>query len=152
MGIIFIHVAGGVIMEQVGYVRRIIDDKVELQVTRASGCGSCNGCAGGCETKPHYITLKNNIDAKVGDLVELKGETKSIVKYMFLIYAIPFAFFIAGIVIGDSYFKSINNPNYELLSFATGALGLFVSFIFMRLIDNRVAKKDKTTIVMTKVL
>lgn len=148
----FYFLVGGVILEQIGFVRRIIDDKVELQVTRGSGCGSCNGCAGGCETKPHFITLKNNIDAKVGDLVELKGETKSIVKYMFLIYAIPFVFFIAGIVIGDIYFKSINNPNFELLSFATGAVGLVVSFIFMRILDNRVAKKDKTTIVMTKVL
>ena len=139
-------------MEQVGFVRNINKDKAVLEVRRASGCGSCNGCAGGCEVKTHIITLKNTIDAKVGDYVELKGEPKSIIKYMFIIYMIPFAFLISGIVLGDNYFKGMGNANYELLSFGTGVLFLIVSFFLVRLVDKRIAKSNKETIRMTKVL
>lgn len=139
-------------MEQVGFVRSIGNGNAELEVRRASGCGSCNGCAGGCEEKTHVVTLKNTIDAKVGDLVELTGESKSILKYMFIIYMIPFVFLIAGIVLGDRYFKSIGNQNYELLSFGTGVLFLVVSFFIVRIIDKGIAKSNKETIRMTKVL
>lgn len=139
-------------MEQVGFVRRVIDGKAELEVKRASGCGSCNGCAGGCEVKAHYVVLKNKLDAKVGDFVELKGEPKSILKYMFILYMIPFAFLIAGVVIGDSYFKSNGYANYELLSFASGIVSLLIAFIIVKIIDMRIAKSDKETIVMTKIL
>ncbi len=139
-------------MEQVGFVRHINKGNAELEVRRASGCGSCNGCAGGCEVKTHVVTIKNTIDAKVGDLVELKGESSSILKYMFIIYMIPFVFLIAGIVLGDSYFKSSGNANYELLSFGTGVAFLIVSFFIVRIIDTRVAKSNKETIKMTRVL
>lgn len=139
-------------MEKVGFVNRIIDDKVELVFTRASGCGNCSGCAGGCESKTHIVTIENSLDAKIGDRVELRGESKSILKYMFVIYMIPFAFFIAGILLGSSYFKSIGNENFELLSFATGVLALFIAFVVVRLIDRRVAKSGESTMIMTRIL
>ncbi len=139
-------------MEKVGFVRRVVENQVELVFTRASGCGNCNGCAGGCETKAHIVTLENSLNAKVGDFVELKGQSNSIMKYMFLIYMIPFALFIAGILIGNSYFKSIGNSNYELLSFGTGIISLFMSFFIIKLIDKKVAKSGKAAIVMTRIL
>jgi sigma-E factor negative regulatory protein RseC len=139
-------------MEQVGFVRRIIDDKAELEVMRASGCGNCNGCGGGCETSTHIVTIKNTINASVGDLVELKANKENILKYTMIVYMIPFIFLIAGIVLGNSYFKSIGNSNYELLSFATGILFLVISYFILRVIDKKIEKKDKSAIVMTRIL
>lgn len=139
-------------MEQVGFVRRIVGDKAELEVKRASGCGNCNGCASSCEVKAHYVVIKNSIDAKVGDFVELKGEPKSILKYMLILYMIPFAFLIAGVVLGDQYFKSKGYASYELLSFASGLVSLLISFFVIKLIDKRIAKSNKETIIMTKIL
>lgn len=140
-------------MDKVGFVKRIIDDNAELEVRRSSACGSCKGCAGSSsEVKAHVLTLKNNIDAKVGDLVELQGESKSIIKFMFIIYMIPFVFLVAGIVIGDSYFKSRGYDSFELLSFATGLFALFISFFIVKSIDKKIAKSNKETIIMTKIL
>lgn len=139
-------------MEKVGFVRRITDDTAELEIKRASGCGSCNGCAGGCEVKSQMIIVKNNLNAKVGDFVELRGETKSILKYMFIIYMIPFVFLVGGIVLGNNYFMAAGNPNFELLSFATGIIALFISFFIVRVIDKNIAKTGKVTIEMTKIL
>lgn len=140
-------------MEQIGIVlRKIENNKVELEVRRPSGWGSCNSCASSCEVKPHYLTLKNNIDAKPGDFVELKAIKKSIMKYITIIYSIPFVFLIMGIFIGDSIFKNLESKNYELLSFGMGIVFLVISFFVMRLIDKRFAKKDESVIVMTRKL
>lgn len=139
-------------MDKVGYVRSITNDTAELEVRRSSGCGNCNGCGGGCEVKYQMVKVKNSIDAKVGDLVELRGESKSILKYMFIIYMIPFTFLVVGIVLGNNYFKAAGNPNFELLSFATGIVALFISFFIVRIIDRNISKSEKATIVMTKIM
>lgn len=139
-------------MEQVGFVKSVLKDKAELEVRRASGCGNCSGCASSCEVKAHVITIRNSVDAKVGDLVELRGESKSIIKYMFIIYMIPFVFLVAGIFIGNDYFKGMGYESYELLSFASGLFFLLISFFIVKAIDKSIAKSDKETIIMTKIL
>jgi|LSQX01.3.fsa_nt_gb sigma-E factor negative regulatory protein RseC len=140
-------------MEQIGIIiKEIGNNRVELEVKRPSGCGSCKSCASSCEVKPHYLTLKNNIDAKPGDFVELKAIKKNIMKYITIIYTIPFMFLIAGIVVGNVVFKNMKTLNYELLSFGMGMFFLAISFFVVRIIDNKFAKKDESVIVMTRKL
>lgn len=140
-------------MDQIGYVIRNVDsNKVELEVKRASGWGSCKGCASSCEVKPHYLTLKNNIDAKPGDFVELRAIPKNVMKYITIVYMIPFAFLIMGIVLGTMLFKDMEVANGELLSFGIGILFLLISYGVVRIIDKNFAKKDESVIVMTRKL
>lgn len=140
-------------MEQVGYVTKVEGKNIELEVKRMSSCGdNCKSCAGSCDVKPHTIVLPNKINAKVGDFVEVVGESKSILKFMAVIYMIPFTFFIVGIALGNSIFKSMGNPNYEILSFLTGMISLGVSFIIVRMIDKNVAKNGNHSISATRIL
>jgi len=140
-------------LDQIGFVIKKVDEqKVELEVKRASGCGSCNSCASSCEVKPHYVTVKNNIDAKPGDFVELQAVQKNIMKYVTIIYMIPFAFLILGIVVGNNLFKGMDTSNHELMIFGMGILFLAISFVVVRIIDKVFAKKDESIIVMTRKL
>lgn len=140
-------------MEQVGFVRNIIDGKVELEIKRVSGCGdNCKGCGNSCDIPAHVITLPNEINAKIGDFVELKGEPKKLLKYAMIVYMIPFVFLIAGIVIGNNYFKGMGNPNYEVLSFLTGLVSITISYFFVRIIDKNISKKGEQSISLVKVL
>lgn len=140
-------------MEQIGYVTRIDGENIELEVKRVSACGdNCKSCSGSCEEKPHTIVLPNKIDAKVGDFVEVSAEAKNILKYMAIIYMIPFGFFIVGIALGDNIFKSMGNENYEILSFFTGMISLAISFLVVRIIDKNIAKKGDSTISATRIL
>ncbi len=140
-------------MEQVGFVRNIIDGKVELEIKRVSGCGdNCKGCGSSCDIPAHVITLPNKINAKIGDFVELKGEPKKLLKYAMIVYMIPFIFLIVGIVIGNNYFKGIGNPNYEVLSFLTGLVSITISYFLVRIIDKNISKKDEQSISLVKVL
>lgn len=139
-------------MEQIGLVKRIFDDKAELEVRRASACGNCKGCAGSCDVQAHIITIKNTANAKMGDFVELKGDAKIIIRYMFIIYMIPFVFLVAGIALSNNYFKSMGYANFELMSFGVGLFFLTISFFIIRFIDSKIAKSNKSTIIMTKIL
>lgn len=140
-------------MEQIGFVRSIIDGKVELEIKRVSGCGdNCKGCGSSCDIPAHIVTLPNKINAKIGDFVEIKGEPKKLLKYAMIVYMIPFIFLIAGIVLGNNYFKSVGNPNFELLSFLTGLISIIVSYFFIRIIDKRISKKDEQSISLVKIL
>lgn len=140
-------------MEQIGFVREVIDGKVELEVKRVSGCGeNCKGCGNSCDIPAHIIRLPNKINAKVGDFVELKGEPKKLLKYAMIVYMVPFIFLIVGIVLGNSYFKGIGNKNYELLSFLTGLGAITISYFFIRIIDKRISKKDEQSVSIVKIL
>lgn len=140
-------------MEQIGFVRNIIDGKVELEIKRVSGCGdNCKGCGSSCDIPAHIVTLPNKINASIGDFVEIKGEPKKLLKYAMIVYMVPFIFLIAGIVVGNNYFKSIGNPNYELWSFLTGLISITVSYFFIRIIDKRISKKDEQSISLVKIL
>jgi len=96
--------------------------------------------------------LKNNIDAKPGDFVELQAIQKNIMKYITIIYMIPFAFLIMGIIVGNLIFKGADTVNKELSSFGVGIVFLAIAFFVIRIIDRSFAKKDESVIVMTRKL
>lgn len=140
-------------MEQIGFVRSVKDGKVELEIKRVSGCGeNCKGCGSSCDIPAHILTLPNKINASVGDFVEIKGESKKIIKYSMIVYMVPFIFLIGGIVLGNNYFQSIGNPNYEILSFLTGIVAIIIGYLFVRIIDKRISEKDEQSISLVKIL
>lgn len=73
-------------------------------------------------------------------------------KYITIIYSIPFFFLILGIIVGNMMFKGMETKNFELLSFGMGIVFLAISFFVVRIIDKRFAKKDESVIVMTRKL
>lgn len=140
-------------MDQIGYVTKVEGNNIELEVKRISTCGdNCKSCSSSCDVEAHIIVLPNDIDAKVGDFVEVNAEAKHILKYMAIIYMIPFAFFIVGIALGNGIFKSMGNENYEILSFFTGIISLVIGFLVVRIIDKKIAKKGETIITATRIL
>lgn len=140
-------------MDQVGFVRKIKNGEMELEVRRISGCGGgCSSCSSSCETPPHIITVPNKLDAKVGDFVEIKGHTKNILKFTAIVYMVPLAFLILGIALGNSIFKSKGYANYEVLSFLTGVASLAISLFLVKLVDNKLAHKKDSTLSVTKIL
>lgn len=140
-------------MDQIGYVRRVDGENIELEVKRVSSCGdNCKSCGGSCDQKPHIIVLPNNINAKKGDYVEVNAESKKILKYMAIIYMVPFVFFVVGIALGNNIFKAMGNPNYEILSFLSGMISLAIAFFVIRVIDKKIAEKNESTIIATRIL
>lgn len=119
-------------MEQIGYVKRTFDDMAEVEVRRISSCGGGWGSCGGCDTPSIVVSLKNSIEAKEGDYVEIKGKANKIIKYALIMYMIPFTMLILGILLGIALFKSRGIANYEGYGFLIGLVFLIISFLIVK--------------------
>lgn len=138
-------------MDQIGFVKSITGDKVEVEVTRISGCGENCGSCSGCDMG-HSLLLKNNINAKVGDKVLITGETKDILKYTILVYIFPLASLILGIVAGSQYLKPRGVENHELFGFGLGIILMAISYFIVRKYDDKLESKDDDAIKITEIL
>lgn len=140
-------------MEQVGFIRKELNGKVEVEVRRVSGCGeNCKGCSGTCDTPNHVVILPNNIDAKVGDFVEIIGETKNILKYTMVVYMIPFTMLIIGILTGMKILKNLEIYSYEPLSFLIGLAFMGIGYFIVKIIDKKIGKREEDIIRMTRII
>lgn len=139
-------------MEQIGLVKTVFNGRAEVEIKRISGCGGgCKTC-GGCDTPTHTLIIKNQLDAEVGDFVLIKGESKKLLKYTMIVYLIPFAMLVIGIILGVNILKDLEVSNYEPLSFLIGIVFLALGYFIVRIYDKRVGKKDDDTVIMTKII
>lgn len=139
-------------MDQVGYILGTENGRARVEVKRLSGCsGTCKSCSG-CDTPSVIVNLENTIGAKIGDIVEIKGQGNTILKYTFLIYMIPFAMLILGLVGGITKFKAMGYANYELYGFLVGIVFLFLSFGILKLIDNKSKARTKDMMRIVKII
>lgn len=140
-------------MEQIGVVKKVIGKSVEVEVKRISGCGGgCKSCGGSCDTPNHRVILSNDINAKEGDFVEIRGEVKNILKYTMIVYMIPFSMLIIGILFGMKVLKSNQISNYEPLSFLIGLIFMAVGYFLVRIVDKNMGEKQKNIIRITKII
>ena len=140
-------------MEQIGYVRKIIDDRVEVEVKRISGCGGgCSSCGGSCHVPSMIIDVDNSIEAKVGDYVEIVAKSKNIIQYALIVYMIPFTMLILGIILGTNLLQSINISNYEVYGFIIGIMFLGISYLIVRRIDKYIENKHQNTMKMVRII
>ncbi|OLS01680.1 positive regulator of sigma(E), RseC/MucC [Tissierella creatinophila DSM 6911] len=96
--------------------------------------------------------IPNDLDAKVGDFVEVKAEISSLLKYTFILYMIPFIFLIGGIFIGNFLFRNVNIDSREILSFLSGIVSVMISLLILKFMDKRVEKRDDEAIKATRIL
>jgi sigma-E factor negative regulatory protein RseC len=136
-----------------GVVKKVFNGKAEIEVKRISACGeNCKSCGGGCDGPKHLVILPNGIDAKVGDLVEIIGETKNILKYTMIVYMIPFALLILSILISTQILKKAEISNHEPISFLIGLVFLAIGYFVVKRIDKKIGTKDDSAIKMTRII
>ncbi|NLJ98764.1 MAG: SoxR reducing system RseC family protein [Tissierellia bacterium] len=140
-------------MEQIGYVRKTIDNTAEVEVRRIAGCGGgCSSCGGGCNAPSIIVSMENLINAKEGDFVEIKAKPRNIIKYALIVYMIPFIMLILGITLGVRLFQSLNISNFETYGFIVGLLFLAVSLGIVKIIDRRIKNKNENAMEMVRIL
>lgn len=140
-------------MNQIGYVSNVDNGIAHLEVRRASACGDkCGSCGGGCSVPITKVKVKNTLRAEKGDLVEVKVQTRFILKSAFLVYIMPLIMMIAGIALGISVFQSIGIENYESLGFVVGLILLGVSFFILRVLDKKIKENNKIEFEMVKII
>ncbi|MCD1147032.1 SoxR reducing system RseC family protein [Peptoniphilus sp. KCTC 25270] len=137
-------------MEQVGIIISVNDGLAEVEVKRMSACGtSCESCHSSCEQKPEYVRLVNDLNAKVGDYVEIVSDTSFVLKSLALVYGVPLILFLGFVVLSFALLENVTS-HAQYISIIIGFLSFVVSFFILRSIDKSKSFNDQ--IKMTRIL
>ena len=139
-------------MESIGIVRAQRNNKIFVEFTRESACGeSCESCNAKCaESEQELFEFNNTISAKVGDVVKIKTNDKSVLSYKFLVYGLPLVLFMSAITISYYFFNKMGLGNKDVLSLVMGILSFILSFIILRSIDNKNRQISGASILLEK--
>ena len=128
-----------------GLVTKIGFDTAWVKTTKTESCKacaareSCHTLGGGKETEVEVI---NTVGAKAGDTVVLGFEDASLLKASFLIYIVPILAMMMGAAIGEKM-AVIYHLDFTATSAILGFLFLFLSFLPLRWLGARLAKKEQ---------
>lgn len=139
-------------MESIGIVRDKKENKIFVEFTRESACGdSCESCNAKCaESEQELFEFNNTISAKVGDIVKIKTNDRSVLSYKFLVYGLPLVLFMSTITISYYFFNNMGLDNRDLFSLIVGILSFILSFIILRSIDNKNRQISGANILLEK--
>ncbi|MFI3226905.1 MAG: SoxR reducing system RseC family protein [Clostridia bacterium] len=123
-----------------GIVQKIIDENhAEIVVTRQSACGdncaSCSGCS-----KPTYKAVavaKNPVGAQVGDVVNVKSETLTVIKGAAFVYILPLILFFVFYAVSSQFLQS------EGICGAIGVVGFAIGIYFAGLYSKKMGKQQE---------
>lgn len=126
----------------------------KVQVKRVSACGeSCVSCKGGCAPSHTYVDAVNNINAAVGQDVEIEMQTKMVYNAIILNYGIPLLMLIVGIFSGSALVESLNlNVSKDLLGVFIGFVLMALSYMLASQIDKHYGKTGKMKFTVKRVL
>ena len=124
-----------------GIITKIDDNIATIIIDSTDDCKDCGIrflCSPGSENQ-RSITLKNTIDAKVGDRVAITEASNILLKLSFLQYGLPLIGFLLGIIVGTQI--KIQWQPVELYQFLCGLLGLGFAGLISYMIIKSMAKK-----------
>jgi positive regulator of sigma E activity len=135
-------------MVQKGTVVKITGhERAVVLVPRASACtGSCDAC-GGCASllKSMETTTLNTVGARVGDIVNLESESKTIYAMMFLVFICPVIGVVLFYLLASRFTQSeAYRAIFAFFGLIFGGIG---AFIYNRVIKNR----ERPVVVITSV-
>ena len=133
-------------MTEQGKVIKIEKNEAVVRVQRKSACASCGMCAMKPTDSHIDVRVENALDAKEGDLVQIKLESGSVAKISLLVYILPLALAVAGMLTG--IFCRL--PDWANLVLFAGLRA--VGFIIVFLLDKKIAKSKKLQPVLLAVI
>lgn len=125
---------------KIGIVKGVKDGYATVELKRNSACGSCEACSMKCNESSIDIIVKNNLNAKSGDRVSISAEEGVISKALILLYFIPFALLMAGVIGGWYIFKSSNHR--EAFSVLLGIVFMSAGFITVHFKEKKLPDKE----------
>jgi sigma-E factor negative regulatory protein RseC len=137
-----------------GLVIRVDSTGTWVETGKSEACESCSS-HGACHTlgggKAVEVPVLNPIGAGIGDRIVLRMDTSRLLKATFLVYMFPVLMLILGAGVGEWIARSagLDSPaSPALLGFG----GLAVGLLIMRVLANRLARKDEYRPRIVKIL
>lgn len=138
-------------MKNFGTIIALDDENALIEVKRSTSCGEkCGSCASNCKNKTMVIGVKNTLNAKIGEKVEVESESKRILSIAFLIYIFPIIMFILGVYLSNLIMGYMGKGINELVSIAVGIVFVVVILLMIRSYDKHNSNPEKYIITMRR--
>ncbi len=130
-------------MEQLGRITKTNEDGTAqvllIEKAACSGdCLQCSGCGGAQERR--FLTARNSIQAKAGEVVTVKGKSNGILPAAAVLCGMPFALFFIGYSVGQRLWHQ---------GALTGLCGFALGILSAWRYDRSVFSKQKTVYTIT---
>jgi len=131
-------------MEEEGVIIRLGGSRAYIKAEKSGACNKCS-TKDACESMSStevLVEAENTIGAMVGDRVAFTADTGAVLRSGAMVYLIPLAAFIAGVVIGQVYTDMISKDwNADLVSAIIGFALLGATYFGIYLYN----KKDRSS-------
>ena len=132
-------------MLETGKVIKVYDDIAEVNFKRKSSCDKCKVCSLE-DSGTVSIKLKNEIGAKIGDIVEVGISDKRLTQSNWIVFGIPLLVLLIGMIVANVLKLK------ELHSILIGAGSLVLGFVIVFVIDKIIAKNKSFSPKILKIL
>ena len=136
-----------------GVIEEIVQQKAVVRIQKSSACAGCDS-RGSCmamEDKTMLIELANELQANVGDRVELGMRSGSLIKLSLLIYFFPVIGFVAGAFIAAAWAESLHIDS-TTASLLGGIIVMAITFFVLKWLNRGAQDKGEYRPRMTRIL
>jgi sigma-E factor negative regulatory protein RseC len=135
-----------------GIVEKVTRTSAHVKVVKSSACNHCNS-KDSCNVSERnmIIEVKNSLNAKEGDLVEVSIPEGTFIMLSLMIYIFPVAALMIGAFLGN-YLAMLWHTDPSLTAVIAGGLFLIGSFVVLKMIDRKKNTRDKYYPRMTRIV
>jgi len=131
-------------MDRTGIIVAVEKDFSRIRLLRHTACGHCGACQLGDDQKDVMLMAKNEVNAQVGDMVEVSMGTRGVLSAAFIMYMIPLISLFLGLVVGLLGLQLIAyQGNIEVTASLIGLVLMGVTFFIIKMNDKNFLKSDK---------
>jgi len=140
-------------IEEEGIVAEVEGGIAKVELLKKSACESCAASSTCHPGDKEYMEASNPLGAKKGQKVKVVLAPQIYLKASIILYGIPMTVFIAAAILGKNLgLKYGTAANSDLWAFLAGMVSMLVSFLFLRLYNNKVEKTEKYKPVIVEIL
>ena len=136
-----------------GVIQEIVHQNARVRIEKNSACSSCES-RGACQAfsdKEMLIEVPNDLQAQVGDRVEISVPEGSLLKLSLLVYLLPVGALILGASIGGVWAQSLH-AGATLIPILCGFFAMGATFYALRRLDRAAQAKGKYQPRMKRIL
>ncbi len=140
-------------IEEEGIVSEVIDGMAKVSILKKSACEQC-AASGVCHPgDQELMEASNPLGARKGQKVKVVIAPQMFLKASIILYGIPMAVFVAAAILGKNLgLRYGTEANSDLWAFISGTACMAVSFLFIRMYNNKVEKTQKYKPVIVEIL
>jgi sigma-E factor negative regulatory protein RseC len=134
-------------MEELGIVKQVLDQKVEVEIDPSNACGNCankSACHLDENGTKRTLVANSDLEVKTGDLVQIEVKTGNAIISAFLIFIFPILCLGCGYILGSQF-----GQKWGILA---SIIGLVVGLLVVHQLDKWIGNKKSFQPSIVKVL